>query len=333
MRQHKELAINFDERNGQSYVEAETSSFPVIFDFKEGLDNQHFINWYKGNNAQLDNLLLMAGAILFRGTGLKNAQQFEEVLNGISSKFMPYIDGFSPRTKLSNSVYTSTEYDQDFYITPHNELSFSYKWPSKLYFCCIIPAEEGGETPIGDCRKILKKLNPTIVQEMEEKGVRYIRNLHGAGGVGPSWQETFETEDKKQVEEYCRSNHTVFEWNENGGLKVIQTRKAVISHPVTHERIWFNQIDQFHPSQFDPEIYETLKMMYTNDEALPMFGTYGDGSGISVETIKEIRTTVDDNLTLFSWRQGDLLLIDNMLVCHGRMPYKGDRKILVSMTE
>jgi len=33
----------------------------------------------------------------------------------------------------------------------------------------------------------------------------------------------------------------------------------------------------------------------------------------------------------FPWETHDVLLLDNMLVCHGRKPYKGERTILVAM--
>ena len=35
----------------------------------------------------------------------------------------------------------------------------------------------------------------------------------------------------------------------------------------------------------------------------------------------------------FPWRKGDILLVDNFLVSHGRDPFKGPRRILVSMAE
>jgi hypothetical protein len=33
----------------------------------------------------------------------------------------------------------------------------------------------------------------------------------------------------------------------------------------------------------------------------------------------------------FTWRQGDVVLLDNMLAAHARDPYEGPRKIVVAM--
>ena len=35
----------------------------------------------------------------------------------------------------------------------------------------------------------------------------------------------------------------------------------------------------------------------------------------------------------FPWERGDILMLDNMLVAHGRKPFTGPRKILVGMAE
>jgi len=49
--------------------------------------------------------------------------------------------------------------------------------------------------------------------------------------------------------------------------------------------------------------------------------------------IDEIRKAYDSETVKFDWQRGDLLLVDNMLVAHGREPFTGDRRVLVAMAE
>jgi len=315
-----------------SPVRIESAELPLILRFEDRLTPDEFITWAAANKAAIDAGLLKHGAILLKNIEIGEVADFDHVIGRVAGPPMRYVDGFSPRTRLTSSTYTSTEYDADFPITMHNELSYSGKWPSRLYFCCIIPCESGGETTLADCRKILGSFRPALLSELESRGVKYVRNLHAGGGAGPSWQQTYETHDKLEVENFCRENGIDFSWKPDEGIKLTQYRPAVIAHPVSGEKVWFNQVDQFHPSHLDKDIYEALRIMYGQEEDLPMYGAYGDGSDIGEESIREIRETVDGNIVSNPWEKGDLLIVDNILVCHGRNPYKGNRKIVVAMS-
>jgi alpha-ketoglutarate-dependent taurine dioxygenase len=316
----------------QTINTTETPGTPYQVSFAADTTINQFTDWYVQNSAAIRQQLNISGALLFRNTGINDIDDFNGLLNKVTNSLKSYTDGFSPRTKLQSNIYTSTEYDADYYITLHNELSYSANWPEKLFFCCIIPSETGGETPLADCREILKAMRPELLQRFREKGVRYIRNVHSGNGAGPSWQQTFETEDKADVEDFCRKNDIGFKWNDEGMLQLVQNRPAVISHPLTGEDVWFNQVDQFHPCHLPEEIYETLMILYDNDpERLPMYGCYGDGSPIDEQDIKGIRALVDSKRILNTWKKNDLLVADNILVAHGRMPYAGSRKIIVAM--
>lgn len=48
--------------------------------------------------------------------------------------------------------------------------------------------------------------------------------------MGPSWQDTFETNDKVVVESYCKANDTTFIWNDDNGIRLIQKRSAIIQY-------------------------------------------------------------------------------------------------------
>ena len=314
----------------------EDQTMPFIIEPESGQENatvNSLLSYYTVNYNYLEMKLLDHGAILFRGFGVNTPSNFARCVRTLNGDLLDYVDGNSPRTKLAAGVYTSTEYPSEYYISMHNELSYSHKWPRKLFFGCIVAPREKGETPIADSRVILNSLDPAVVEEFTRKGVKYVRNLQGGHGIGPSWQDTFETTDKAVVEQYCADVANTVQWQADGSLKLTQVRPAVAKHPQTKECVWFNQADQFHPSTHPKRVYENLMSAYRGKEGeLPQNALFGDDTPIAPSMLEHIRDTARTNSVVFPWQEGDVLIIDNMLTCHGRMPYAGARKILVAMS-
>nr|BFF38234.1 hypothetical protein BACY1_00390 [Tenacibaculum mesophilum] len=111
-----------------------------------------------------------------------------------------------------------------------------------------------------------------------------------------------------------------------------QNSKGIINHHITGEKVWFNQIDQFHPSHLGEDIFETLNLICESPEEFPMYVTFGDGSEIPSSTVAEIMETIEKVTEYPVWDKGELLVVDNELVCHGRNSFEGDRLVLVAMS-
>lgn len=280
-------------------------------------------------------LLLEHGAVLFKGFGIDSIEKFQQSARILPGNAVNYIDGNSPRTKLASNIYTSTEYPPELPISLHNELSYSHAWPERLYFCCIEAPATGGSTLIADSRAILSNLPAGLVDDFVGKGVMYVRNLHGGSGatMGKSWQQTFETESRAAVEQLCKDGAIEYEWKRDGGIRLIQRRPATATHPRTGARVWFNQVDQFHPSTNPPEVYEALMEIFGDDPLeMPQYGCFGDGTPIPVAALDEVRAVAARQTVAFPWERGDVMVIDNMLTAHGRAPFTGSRRILVTMS-
>jgi alpha-ketoglutarate-dependent taurine dioxygenase len=293
-------------------------------------DIANLIAWIHDEQGEWNELLLRDGGILFRGFNIKSSADLEQIVWATSSNPLNYIGGNSPRTQVSDKVYTSTEYPADQIITLHNELSYAPSWPMKILFWCERPATDGGETPIVDSRVALRLLPRLLVERFQAKGLIYLQTLHAGAGLGRSWQATFETNERSVVERLLTEKGVDFEWVGLDNLRIRYRRPATEVHPATGEMLWFNQADQWHPSNLDVESRKLMEVLLTAED-FPHNVVFGDGSPIPEQDITTIRTTLWGNAVVFPWRQGDLLLLDNMLIAHGRRPFKGARKVYVAM--
>jgi alpha-ketoglutarate-dependent taurine dioxygenase len=279
--------------------------------------------------AGLTDLLTEAKALVFRGFGV-TPETLDAVFDLLLPNRLPYVHGNSPRTKVRGNLYTSTEYPQELTISMHSELSYAHRWPARLAFFCEAAADTGGATPVLDAALWLEKLDPEV-RAAFAGGVRYVQNLHGGRGLGKSWQETFETQDRAEVEAFLSGTAAEWEWRADRSLRISQLRPATTRHPSTGTEVWFNQSDQWHPAGLGDdtaaELYEVL-----SEEELPQSVTFADGSPIPGEYVAQIRDRGLAAAVDVDWHAGDLLLVDNVLAAHGRRPFTGSRRVLVAMS-
>lgn len=281
--------------------------------------------WAKVNRQELEQKVRQHGGILFRGFGIDTVEKFQEFIGVFDVMPLEYKQRSSPRFEVAKNIYHSTTYPADQPINMHSENSYALKWAMRIVFCCIWPAEEQGETPIADNRLVYENLSDGVKAKFLQKGVRYIRNM--SKGMGLAWQEVFQTSDRAQVEEECRKSGMDFVWKDEDSLMLSWNNGAIYDHPETKEKIWFNHAFFFNKYALSDELLSSFE----SEDHLPFNTHFGDGSPISREEIEEIRMAYEKATILFSWEKGDVLFLDNMLISHGRSPYKGKREIIVSM--
>jgi len=185
-------------------------SLPYIIEVSDQKKSaiQYILNVFTARQNWLKKKLLIHGAILFRSNLSLN--MYFELLEKVNFEYVSYVGGDSPRAKLNNKIYTSTEYPSDQMIVLHNEMSFSNTYPRYLFFYCELAARSGGETPLADARKLYRLLPEELIRQYQEKKLKYIMNLHGGFGLGKSWQQVFETDNKVIVEQILKSRKIIF---------------------------------------------------------------------------------------------------------------------------
>lgn len=342
MDEEKRRAVHFHEFNANrrkavklstedlimvDYLDPE-KRFPLVI--KPKIVGVDLVAWAGSNREFIEHQLLEYGAVLFRGFKIESESHFEQLGRTISGELLDYRERAAPRREVGSRIYTSTEFPADQSIPLHHEMSYSHNWPTKIWFFCQQPAQQGGSTPIANDREVFDLINPNIKKQFMEKGVMYVRNY--GEGLDMSWQEAFQTDERSVVEEYCRQAHTQFEWREGDRLRTRHVGQATVRHPKTGEIVWFNHAHMFHLSNLAAEVRDALLSEFEEDE-IPRNAFYGDGSPIESHTLEEIRGVYQKSAVIFPWQQGDLLMLDNFLASHGREPFVGPRKILVAMAE
>ncbi|GHO79995.1 hypothetical protein KSD_77660 [Ktedonobacter sp. SOSP1-85] len=286
-------------------------------------------DWAQSHLSWLEQELSTYGALLLRDFQVPTPDDFERFASLICPVLFSENGEHVPAPEVGKgNLYTPVFYAPEKKLLWHNENSFNAEWPKNILFYCAKPADQGGETPIADSRKVFQLIEPAIRETFLQKEIMYVRNY--AEGLGLPWQKVFRTTERAEVEAQCRKNNIEFEWKDGDQLRTRQVRPAIIKHPQTRELVWWNQAPHWHPACLDEEVRETLLSVF-EPEDLPRNCLYGDGSVIEDEVMGAINQAYQKVEVSFPWQQGDILLLDNMLMAHARNPFQGKRKIYVSM--
>jgi alpha-ketoglutarate-dependent taurine dioxygenase len=280
-------------------------------------------------SSRIQERLATHGALLFRGFGLQDVGDFDAAMEALSAHRMDYVYGSTPRTALGSRIFTATEYPETLEIPLHNENSYQQTWPLKIALCCLVPATTDGETPIADMREVAAAIGPALMDKFERKRVQYVRHYHPF--IDVPWQKVFQTEDRGVLARFCAEHDIQHEWVDTETLRTSQVCQGVARHPVSGERVFFNQAHLFHVSSLGPQAAKAFTELYASQ--LPRQTFYGDASEIPAEDLERVRDAFNRAKVIFPWAAGDVLLLDNMQVAHGRRTYKGPRKVIAALME
>jgi alpha-ketoglutarate-dependent taurine dioxygenase len=290
-----------------------------------GLDAR---DWLSSSGNTLKQLRDEHGAVLLRGFRPLDADGLAELAAAMSGELLDYNNRSTPRTRVNGKVFTSTEYPADQTIPMHNEMSYTDSWPDTLFFGCMVPASEGGETPLADSARVHDRVSAATRERFERDGVMYVRNF--GNGLDLSWREAFQTEDRGEVDAYCKEHGIQAEWLGGERLRTRHVVQATVKSRTSGRKAWFNQAHLFHVSSLPDDVERELRESFSEEE-LPRNAMYGDGSPLDPADLAEVRAAYAAEEIAFPWQTGDVVIVDNEQFAHGRRPYSGSRSLLVAM--
>ena len=301
--------------------------------------------WCEGNEKEITEMLLKKGVILFRGFDVQSSDDFNDFLDVFGGNSMNYYAGSVPRGHVRGKVFNATELTRHFNLKLHNELAYQVDFPELILFYCNQPSLTGGETVIADVRNIYNGLPKDLVDEFDSRKIKYVRTYQNVIPLRElfkkyaffyehlTWNDSMQAKCREDAEKRCEELGMSYKWRENGDLEVWNTISPVSVHPVTGEKLWFNQVimQNFNHLSYGKVGYGIRKALYRNNRDMPNNCYFGDGEEIPFSAIKEIFRVSEKNKIVFPWRANDVMLIDNRLVSHGRNAYSGPRNIQVGM--
>lgn len=303
-------------------------------------DGDYFRDWYWTNASQIDSLLDEAGALVFRGFALRDTVDFNRLVLPYDRPSFNYAGGASPREQLDDRVFEATTAPAPIHIALHQEMCYLPAYPSRILFFCRMPSVSGGETIIGDMRRVADELDPDFVDAVDRFGILYtsiFRHRDVSTGndyldtVHKTWQSAFSTEDPDEALRVAKATGLDADLLDDGSIRTRFLGPGMIDHPRTGERLWFNQLQTINLGHHNMPKYEQFEETYGASGRFPFAATLGDGTPVTSEQAFSLAETLKRNEVAFPWSSGDVLLIDNFRVGHGRNPFKGARDVQVAM--
>ncbi|MFN2099898.1 TauD/TfdA family dioxygenase [Altererythrobacter sp. MF3-039] len=276
----------------------------------------------------VDTQLAEKGAVLFRGFDVAEAVSFDAAVEAYGEPGFTYAESLSNavRVNVTERVFTANEAPPTTTIYLHHEMAQTPIYPAKLFFYCEIAAEQGGATPL--CRSDLlfeqmTERDPAAAQAFEERGVRYANVMPGAddasSGQGRSWRSTLGVETQDAAEARLAALGYEWEWREDDSMRATTPVLPAVRDLGDGRKSFFNQLIAAFCGWSDSR----------NDPARAV--TFGDGVPITGADMAAA-IAISEELTYdHAWQAGDVVLVDNFAVMHGRNPFEGKRRVLASL--
>jgi hypothetical protein len=266
--------------------------------------------------------LSSTGAVLFRGLPIKTAEDFDQFSAVFGYGDFTYQESLSNAVRINHTprVFTANEAPPDVEIFLHHEMAQTPLSPEKIFFCCLSAAETGGATPL--CRSdllyaALKRQQPDWAAQFANLGLQYTTHMPADddihSGQGRSWRSTLSVEGRGEAETKLKEMGYRWEWQVDDSLIATTPALPAVRALPDGSASFYNQVI-------------AAFMGWKGRDARLRFG---NGDSIPVEQLEMVAELAKDFTFELAWQDGDIALVDNHRVMHGRRPYGGARKRLV----
>ncbi|XP_064628838.1 dapdiamide synthesis protein DdaC-like [Lineus longissimus] len=325
---------NSQSKNFPKYLKEASDNFPHVFKLHlKKVFKPELGKFGRSFRPILDKMVDKYGVVVLRGFNIDSAIPFSEFFQALGYPTMPYYSGTGVKGEVATSVAAPRSDPPICTVEPHNEMTYVKNSPDLVFlFNQITPARScGGEVVLVDTRDIMHELEESVINKFKRHGVRYYHHLPGEDSVFPSWQQAMQTSDRAEVERHLKAMDTQYvRWDEDGSLTYWTTQPAMVRHHKKGDMVWFNEAVSLHASHW--RAHPKFAHIDLPETRYPHTTLYGDGSQIESDVLQHIREVTWRNAVGTKLEKGDIMVLDNMYVQHGRLGYSGQRLVLISLT-
>ncbi len=300
-------------------------------------DRARFRAWSESMRPRLDKLITAHGGIVLRGFPITETQDFSSFINLFPAFDVGYAGGRAPRKAISGKVMEATRLASSVRLALHSEMAYMRDYPKRIAFFSHKTAPVGGETLIGDVRKLIDAMAPEVLAKIRLLGTRMARNfgppsdnLDGtyAHMDQRGWNQSFFTDDPAQVEAICIERGLEPVWYEDGSLAVFNKLEPFVVHPETGKEL-YRSVLHMKPQAENLELGAQVGKI----KKFATGATLGNGERLQADEMAHMEEILDQVTYSWPWRDGDVMVLDNLQVWHGRNPYEGPRDVQVALLD
>lgn len=307
---------------------------PLFLEAKPGAfaDADQAADWVKDNRPVFDRLIEEQGVLVLRGFPLQTSADFGKLGAAFPAFDGNYQGGAAARRSLDKGVYEATQRTGDQTIQIHQEMFYVRDYPPRIAFFARKVAESGGETTIADMAKVTGNLPPAIRAKLEDKGVLNIRNFFPPSGSTVEtrlmdrrgWDFAFYTDSREEVDDVCSKRGMEPHWHDDNSLTVFSRLPAFVVHPTTGQEFYRTALHANARIRAERETNQEAKQLHASQK-IPSDMVLGDGEPLTDEEERALAKVVEDATIFWKWRNGDVMILDNLQIGHGRNPFVGER--------
>lgn len=312
---------------------------PPLFIEPQGdalLQRDCFRAWTRQVKPALERLVTLHGGIVLRGFPTPHTEDFVDFVSQFPAFDDGYVGGRAPRKQIAGQVMEATRLDAAIKLGTHSEMAYRSRYPKRIAFFSHRTAPVGGETTIADARNLVEEIGLDLVAKIAACGIRSALNYGPRSEVFEAsyqdqdrhgWNHAFQTDEPEEVERLCAARGLRPLWHDDGSLTVFADLDPFMNHPETGRRLYRSGLHREHTAHLvlDPVVCKNRKY--------PTGMFLGGGQKLSPEEAARINAAVDKYTYSWPWRDGDIMLLDNLQVWHGRNPYQGARDVQVALMD